>query len=98
MDETSKSTANLAMVLRNLPLTDREFDEFCFIDCTREAILGELFLLTMKPRLYVANVGEDALAAASELVAGSLLRQMAPSGISRTITRSATATFCKASN
>jgi ribosome-binding ATPase len=35
------------------------------------AILGELFLLTMKPRLYVANVGEDALAAASEIVAGS---------------------------
>jgi GTP-binding protein YchF len=35
------------------------------------AILGELFLLTMKPRLYVANVGEDTLAAASEIVAGS---------------------------
>ena len=35
------------------------------------AILGELFLLTMKPRLYVANVGEDALAAASEIVAGA---------------------------
>jgi GTP-binding protein YchF len=35
------------------------------------AILGELFLLTMKPRLYVANAGEDALAAASEIVAGS---------------------------
>jgi GTP-binding protein YchF len=35
------------------------------------AILGELFLLTMKPRLYVANVGEDALAAASEIVASS---------------------------
>ncbi|HEX3272913.1 MAG TPA: redox-regulated ATPase YchF [Ktedonobacterales bacterium] len=35
------------------------------------AILGELFLLTMKPRLYVANVGEDALAAASEIVAGT---------------------------
>jgi GTP-binding protein YchF len=34
------------------------------------AILGELFLLTMKPRLYVANVGEDALAGASEIVAG----------------------------
>jgi GTP-binding protein YchF len=34
------------------------------------AILGELFLLTMKPRLYVANVGEDTLAAASEIVAG----------------------------
>jgi ribosome-binding ATPase len=35
------------------------------------AILGELFLLTMKPRLYVANVGEDALATASEIVAGN---------------------------
>ncbi|HEY7093199.1 MAG TPA: redox-regulated ATPase YchF [Ktedonobacterales bacterium] len=35
------------------------------------AILGELFLLTMKPRLYVANVGEDALAQASEIVSGS---------------------------
>jgi GTP-binding protein YchF len=35
------------------------------------AILGELFLLTMKPRLYVANAGEDALAAASEIVTGS---------------------------
>jgi GTP-binding protein YchF len=34
------------------------------------AILAELFLLTMKPRLYVANVGEDALATASEIVAG----------------------------
>ena len=35
------------------------------------AILGELFLLTMKPRLYVANVGEDALAGASEIIAGA---------------------------
>jgi ribosome-binding ATPase len=35
------------------------------------AILGELFLLTMKPRLYVANVGEDALAGASEIVTGN---------------------------
>ena len=35
------------------------------------AILGELFLLTMKPRLYVANVGEDALATASVIVAGA---------------------------
>jgi GTP-binding protein YchF len=33
-----------------------------------EAVLRELFLLTMKPRLYVANVGEDALAAAGELL------------------------------
>jgi GTP-binding protein YchF len=35
------------------------------------AILGELFLLTMKLRLYVVNIGEDALAGASELLAGS---------------------------
>jgi GTP-binding protein YchF len=35
------------------------------------ALLGELFLLTMKPRLYVANVGEDTLAAASDIVAGA---------------------------
>jgi GTP-binding protein YchF len=35
------------------------------------AILGELFLLTMKLRLHVVNVGEDALAGASELLAGS---------------------------
>jgi GTP-binding protein YchF len=35
------------------------------------AVLGELFLLTMKPRLYVANVGEDALAGASEIVTGN---------------------------
>src|SRR5260221_7375010 len=33
-----------------------------------DAVLRELFLLTMKPRLYVANVGEDALAAAGELL------------------------------
>jgi ribosome-binding ATPase len=33
-----------------------------------EAVLRELFLLTMKPRLYVANVSEDALGAAGELV------------------------------
>lgn len=33
-----------------------------------EAVLRELFLLTMKPRLYVANVGEDDLGAAAEVV------------------------------
>ena len=32
-----------------------------------EAVLRELFLLTSKPRLYVANVGEDALGSAAEL-------------------------------
>ncbi len=35
-----------------------------------EVILKELFLLTVKPRLYVANVGEDALAGAAALLGG----------------------------
>ena len=35
-----------------------------------EAILRELFLLTMKPRLYVVNVGEDALGAAGDVLEG----------------------------
>jgi GTP-binding protein YchF len=33
-----------------------------------DAVLRELFLLTMKPRLYVVNVGEDALGAAGALL------------------------------
>jgi GTP-binding protein YchF len=33
------------------------------------ALLGELFLLTLKPRMYVLNVSEDALGAANELLA-----------------------------
>jgi ribosome-binding ATPase len=33
-----------------------------------EAVLRELFLLTMKPRLYVVNVSEDALAGAGALL------------------------------
>jgi ribosome-binding ATPase len=33
-----------------------------------EAVLRELFLLTMKPKLYVANVSEEHLGAAGELV------------------------------
>ena len=36
-----------------------------------EIVLKELFLLTIKPRLYVANVGEDALAGAAALVEGT---------------------------
>ncbi|HEU5344465.1 MAG TPA: redox-regulated ATPase YchF [Ktedonobacterales bacterium] len=36
-----------------------------------ETILRELFLLTVKPRLYVANVSEDTLASAAALLAGS---------------------------
>ena len=34
-----------------------------------EVILRELFLLTIKPRLYVANVGEDTLASAAAVLA-----------------------------
>jgi len=33
------------------------------------AVLNELFLLTLKPRMYVLNVSEDALAAANDLLA-----------------------------
>jgi ribosome-binding ATPase len=38
---------------------------------TEEAVLRELFLLTLKPRLYVVNVGEDTLADAGALVDGT---------------------------
>jgi ribosome-binding ATPase len=38
---------------------------------TEDAVVRQLFLLTMKPRLYVANVSEDALGAAAELVEGA---------------------------
>ncbi len=36
-----------------------------------EAVLRELFLLTMKPRLYVANVSEEALGGAADLADGA---------------------------
>ena len=36
-----------------------------------EPLLRELFLLTLKPRLYVVNVSEDTLAAASAVLSGS---------------------------
>jgi ribosome-binding ATPase len=38
---------------------------------TEEAILRELFLLTMKPRLYVVNVSEDVLGQAGGLIDGT---------------------------
>jgi GTP-binding protein YchF len=38
---------------------------------SEEAILRELFLLTMKPRLYVVNVSEDVLGQAGALIEGS---------------------------
>ncbi len=47
-----------------LPSSTLEFSS------TDDAIVRQLFLLTMKPRLYVANVSEDALGAAADLVDG----------------------------
>jgi ribosome-binding ATPase len=38
------------------------------LSALEESVVRELFLLTMKPCLYVANVSEDVLAAAAELV------------------------------
>lgn len=38
------------------------------LDAQELAVLSELFLLTVKPRMYVLNVSEDALGAASELL------------------------------
>ncbi|HLY29743.1 MAG TPA: DUF933 domain-containing protein, partial [Ktedonobacterales bacterium] len=45
----------------------RPASELTFL-APEETILGELFLLTVKPRLYVANVGEEALAEAADLI------------------------------
>jgi ribosome-binding ATPase len=45
-----------------LPASDISFSS------VEEPIVRELFLLTMKPRLYVANVSEDALGAAGEVI------------------------------
>jgi len=39
------------------------------LSAQEEAIVKELFLLTMKPRMYVLNVSEDMLAAANDLLA-----------------------------
>ncbi len=36
-----------------------------------EAVVRELFLLTMKPRFYVVNVSEDTLAPAAEMIEGN---------------------------
>ena len=38
------------------------------LDAQEKVVLGELFLLTMKPRMYVLNVSEDALGGANELL------------------------------
>lgn len=39
------------------------------LDAQERAVLSELFLLTVKPRMYVLNVSEDALGQANELLA-----------------------------
>src|SRR5579883_1304873 len=38
------------------------------LDSQEKSVLSELFLLTVKPRMYVLNVSEDALGAANELL------------------------------
>ena len=38
------------------------------LDAQEQALLGELFLLTVKPRMYVLNVSEDALGDANALL------------------------------
>lgn len=45
-----------------------------------EGILRELFLLTIKPRLYVVNVSEDALAASGDALASEGSTSSAPTG------------------
>jgi GTP-binding protein YchF len=45
-----------------------------------DALLRELFLLTAKPRLYIANVSEDALGAAAELADAAAGRDVAAAG------------------
>ncbi len=49
---------NEGKMARDVPLAQQD-----------EALVRELFLLTMKPRLYIANVAEDALGAAAGLLA-----------------------------
>lgn len=45
------------------------------LDTQERAVLSELFLLTVKPRMYVLNVSEDALGQANELLAKSAAGQ-----------------------
>jgi GTP-binding protein YchF len=43
-----------------------------------EALVRDLFLLTMKPRLYIANVSEDVLGAAADLLAAIAEGKVSP--------------------
>jgi GTP-binding protein YchF len=58
-------------VLRNLQvvLNDGKLAREAEIAAQDEPLVRELFLLTMKPRLYIANVSEDLLGAAADLLA-----------------------------
>ncbi len=53
-----QAALNEGKMARDVPLSPQD-----------EPVVRELFLLTMKPRLYIANVGEDLLGAAGDLLA-----------------------------
>ncbi len=53
-----QAALNEGKMARDVPLAPQD-----------EALVRELFLLTMKPRLYIANVSEDLLGAAADLLA-----------------------------
>lgn len=50
------------------------------VNTQEEPVLRELFLLTAKPRFYVVNVSEDALAAANALLEAPVATGPAPAG------------------
>ncbi len=67
-------------VLRSLQavLNDGRLAREAELAAQDEALVRELFLLTMKPRLYIANVGEDLLGAAADLLAAIAEGKVAP--------------------
>jgi GTP-binding protein YchF len=67
-------------VLRGLQATlnDGKLAREAAIAAQDEPLVRELFLLTMKPRLYIANVGEDLLGAAADLLAAIAEGKVAP--------------------
>ena len=58
-----------ALRLVQAALNDGKMARDVDLPSQEEAVIRELFLLTMKPRLYIANVSEDLLGAAGDLLA-----------------------------
>ena len=58
-----------ALRLVQVALNDGKMARDVDLPAQEEAVIRELFLLTMKPRLYIANVSEDLLGAAGDLLA-----------------------------